>query len=377
MPAKELGMDEFLAHSSRDKGDRLGNWKDDKKLDTFLHRKHGPVALWRHNVPVVALQEDEDGETKRNVWGRDMVCYEDEAVLKSQYKRDDRTGRRIKPPKHCGICRLIDWVEMQIWEGGVDWKDPLFRFVADDSDYTRVVHMGGICNMYKRDLSKEDRNELKEAGINVAEGWKESMYAKLSYLLVVVKAEAPEEGVQVGVETGALGDAIKAVIGDEIEGKGDKGNPFLHPYCIRWKYDAEEKNFGKKYRANRIDTVPCTPEIMALISGDRVDISSFTRLYDQDEVRAQFEAACIAKQAIPWDEIFAVEPLPEEKPRVAAKKAATPPEDEEVECDKCGLAMPVKAPVCQNCGQRYDVSTTAATTAKVEAPKPTPQGRRR
>lgn len=373
MPAKEMdSMDEFLRHRGTERGQKLGDWKKDKKLDTFLHRKLNPVALWRHNMPTIVVTED-DGESVRHVWGRQYVCYEDESVLRRQYKRDDRTGARLYPPLYCGVCRLVDHIDGLISTGKVDWKDKLFRFTGDDAEETQVVHTGGFCNLYGGDLTGADKTELREAGISIKEAWKENGYAKLSYLLAIVKAEASEEGVHIAIETGALGDAIKGVIGDEIESKKDKGNPQLFPYCIRWKYDENEKNFGKKYKANRIDVVECTPAIMEAISGPKPDISAFTKLFNQTEMRAVLEAVCILKgDLIPWDKIFDVKPLEEEAPKkgaapAPAKAASVTMED----CERCGIPMPITAPECPSCHQKYEV------TPEPEAPKPPPTGRRR
>lgn len=391
--AREMNtMDEFLGHRGTERsGNFLGNWKKDKRVNVFLHRRQLPVALYRHGVPKVFVQDGEDGAVRR-VFGGQYNCHEDEGVLKRQYHRHD-DGSRKHPPRACGVCRLIETVRDMVDEGQLKWTDPLFRFVADDPRETQVIHAGGLCNLFGGDLQDGEKRELREAGISLREAWKENWYAKLSYVMVVVVPEHADEGVQIAVETGLLGDKVKEVIGDamveaEAAGNPNLGDPTKNPYCIQWEHrDEDGLEFSKRYKARRMGSIKPSDEVLKLISGEKPDLSGVTAPHDQKTMRAVLERHCLVK-SIPWDHVYSFEPpaprseLAKEHPDMAGvvDKPAADPFDDLVECDKCGKAMRPDLDTCPTCGTKYDVATGKVLEKAPPPPKqpepPPPQGRR-
>ena len=383
MSAREMNsLDDFLDHRSSDRsgGQFLSKWKKDKRVDVWLHTKRLPIALWRHGLPRVAVIE-KDGQPERHVWGGNYVCWEDEKVLKAQYRRDEN-GQREKPPAHCPICRLIDWAWRAVDSGKVDWTKPLFRFEGDDPKETQVLHVGGICNLFGQDdLSEEQKKQLKKAGISQQEAWKENAFAKMSYLFCVVDNAHPGNGVQIAIEANLLGDKVKDVLADARESLGnDKGNPFTHPFCIQWEHRPDEKAFNKKYHARRMERIAITDEISKLIRGPAPDLENTLAPFNKATMRAILEKACLLK-GVPWDKIFDVEepeadtavgnvPEPEDDaPEVTTSDAA---EDDMVACDACGKAMSPDAAECPHCGQKYEVEAAAPPP-----PPPPPKLRKR
>lgn len=384
MPARETeSMDEFINHKTTERFRRMDDWKEKGKLDTFPHRRINPVIVPRHNIPTVFVQDD-DGDPVRRCFRRPYVCYEHEAVVKKQGKLNKAETREV-PTLYCGLCRVVDTVRMMVVEGQLDWLDPIFRFTADNPEETTIIHAGGFCNMFSDwNLDDDKKKVLREAGINLKEAWKEDGRSKISYVLAVVLAEKPEAGVQITVETGLLGDKIKECISDEIESKGkEKGNPQITPYCIRWVYKEDEKNPQRKYAAKRIDIVQPTDQIIELISGPKPDVSMFTKLFDQKLMRATLEEHCISKVALPWDEIFAVKPLPEEASKSTSSGKPEPSlsskvstQDTIIPCDKCGVDMKASDTKCSNCGQQYEVTNDEEPVAP-PPPKTTGRSSRR
>ncbi len=392
--AKQMNsVDDFLGHKTSTRGGSFfGNWKENGKVDVWMHTKCLPIALWQHGIPrLVVHEKDKDGtpldKPERVFYGGKANCPEDEDFLKGQYKRDDEGNREDgKEAHHCGVCRFADWVFKEVAAGRLDWTKPLFRFEATDPSKTLVIHTGGFCNMYSGDLDDAQLASLKKAAISPKKAWNENALAKCSYLFRIVDNAHPEKGVQIATETSLLGDKVKDVLADARESlRDEKGNPFLHPFAIQWEYRETESQINKKYHARRIEKHKLTPIIQKLITGPAPDVSNVIAPMDQKTMRAFLERACVLK-GVPWDAIFDVKPVEEGADDVPdgdnsdAEAAADDPahgneqdasdgdgaEEEEVACDACGKAAPISATECPHCGEKFDVEEAEA------APPPPP-----
>ena len=402
-------VDDFLNHKGSEGGGgkRLKSWaKDPGYMNFWLHTKQMPCSVWFHRIPELVIRQDKDDRNKtlKNVWGRQHACWEDESILKKQRFRT-QDGTREHPPTKCGLCRLVEAIRELVNDGKIQDTDVLFEFVgSDDPTENKILHAGGMANLWKREADEEEKARLKKHGIFLSKVWDENAMAKLSYVFAGVNHDAPGDGLQIAVQTQLLGDKVKRTIKNEIASKdGDDGNPFLKPYCIRFVYKAEEKKFDDKYDALRIDRLKLTPEIEKLIRGERPDISRFTRKFNQKDMRAMLEkhATPLAKKVLPWDSIFDVpdfDAKPEEdEPAASAKSSAQVPEKVEEQpktsgrtrikdeppaeemgdpCDDCGAPMTKTQTVCKKCGAKYandDEPPKAAAAAPASA-APDPGG---
>lgn len=386
-------VDDFLNHKGSEggSGKRLKSWaKYPGYMNFWLHTKQMPCSVWFHRIPELVVRQDKDDRTivKKNVWGRQHACWEDESILKKQRFRTPE-GRREYPPTKCGICRLIEAIRELVLDGAIQDTDVLFEFTgSDDPTENKILHAGGFANMWKREASDEEKERLKKHGIYMSKAWDENGQAKLSYVFAGGNHDAPDDGLQIAVQTQLLGDKVKATIRKEIASKdGDDGNPFLKPYCIRFVYDASAKKFDDKYDAMRIDRLKLTPEIEKIIRGERPDISRFTRKFNQKDMRAMLEkhATPLAKRVLPWDSIFDVpgyneDPAEQEKseskptsqaPEKSESKPSSAPAEEMADpCDDCNAPMKVGQTKCTKCGAKYEddePATAAAAPAQAQA----------
>lgn len=382
-------VDDFLNYkgSENSGAKRLKNWKEKGYLNFWLHTKQFPCAVWYHSLPelVVRTKKDDPSVTMKNVWSRSHVCWEDETVLKKQRFRN-ANGEREHPPKRCGLCRLNEAIRAMIRSGQIKDTDVLFRFEGSDKpEENRVLHAGGLTGYWGRDLDDATKSRLAQHGIYMGNApgrpgvWAQSSVAKLSYIFVGVDNDDVTAGLQTAVQSQLIGDKVKREINNQIASEGgDRGNPFVNPYCIQILYKSQEKKFDDKYDARRVNRFQLTPQIEALIRGDKPDLSRFTKKFDQSLMRAMMEehATDIGKR-LPWDEIFAVrnEPAaPFEAPPVktqvqvpAAVPAATAG-PEMIPCDDCGTLMREDQTKCPKCGAVYEVDT-AASAAPATTPK--------
>lgn len=388
-------VDDFLNHKGSEGGGgkRLKSWaKDPGYMNFWLHTKQMPCSVWFHRIPELVIRQDKDDRTvtKKNVWGRQHACWEDESILKKQRFRT-QDGTREHPPMKCGICRMIEAIRELITDGKIQDTDVLFEFTgSDDPTENKVLYAGGMVNLWKDGMPSEEKERLKKHGIFMSKVWDQNAMAKLSYVFAGVNHDAPSDGLQIAVQTQLLGDKVKRTIRNEIASKdGDDGNPFIKPYCIRFVYKAEEKKFDDKYDALRIDRLKLSPEIEKIIRGDRPDISRFTRKFNQKDMRAVLEkhATPLAKQMLPWDDIFDVpdfEAKPEEEEQ-ETKKSSPPPAREEPKpsgrtrvqeppaeemgdpCDDCGAPMTKTQTKCKKCGATYANDDAPAPPPKAQA----------
>lgn len=442
--AKFLTHDQWLRHNPNQeyqRGNFIKNWKKEghvdpkdptvRFIDIWLHRIAVPQARWRHPWRKIEIRENK--ETKRStreVWSYDFVCHEEENVLKKQYQRDDDGFREVFP-EYCPSCRLNEVVYQivttgkfvydgeVIAKGKLSWTEPLFQFEGSDATKSTIYHAAGLYNGFK-DVAKdsEEAAELQDAGIFLKTAFRENTTAKCSYLFAVVENDDPEPGIKMAEETQLLGQKVMQLIAKSREEHGDdEGNPFNHPFVIRWKHsDKRGLSFDKQYDAVKISNqkIPLTDQIDAFISSPPRDwFSNKLEPGDAKTFRATMErhATQAAQDILPWDWIFDVaEPAAETEGKGAAKsrpsRAAKPPvEDEEespppkpvgrtkvskataapppkkepelIACDDCGTMMRPTQRKCLKCNAEYNVEgeeeeVVPPPNAKAQAKKAPP-----
>jgi len=404
-------VDKFLSHRGSDSSgvNRLGNWKKEGSIDLWLHKERVPQPLWKHSFHRIEARENK--ETKRiskEVWSFDFVCHESESVLKRQFRYEDDDITREVPPEVCPFCKAIHWVRTQVKKGKLDWKAPIFRFEGSDKEKNVVIHAGGWWNAYKEvERDTEEYDELSEAGIYIKNAWRENGIAKLNYVFTVLDNANIDEGLKVSTEPGLLGDKVKAVIRKAMEELGDEeGNPFVEPYCFRWKFN-EKAQINEKYDALKLGRVSLTEKIESIISGKAPSIDQVTRKGDVDKLRALFEKHALIE--MPLDDFFEnakneeggdaeeeeekpkrrstrsserseeEEEKParrkkveeeEEKPARRKKVEEEPPKKEKmIDCDDCGAPMKATDRKCKKCGAEYEIDEEEEAP-KAEEPKP-------
>lgn len=382
-----MNLDEFLDHSAGSgmRGNFLKNWRkgEPPKIVVWLHLGVGlGHARWSHNWPRVVVREDRDtGEARKEVWGGQWVCHEREFVLRKQRYRNDDGSREVEPVI-CPLCRTIEVIHKLVREGDLDWLEPVFRFRGSGKEHDTIIRAGGIYNAYsRRDLTKKEKGELREAGVRPSEAWRENATARCQYTFAIVNNDNPEDGVQITDEAEALGNAMKRVLKDKIEEVGrEDGNPLRKPYPFLWEYRATE-DFEKKYRVVPKTGIELTDEIAELIGGATPDLSSHLSPGNITTLRTEMEEACLLEN-FPFDEIFgpaekaeaeakAAEPdgdpddddgedntnfPPDEESKVAEKSVGENEEGEELFiCEACDFdELKEDDVLCPKCGAKYD-----------------------
>lgn len=428
-------MGAFAGHRpSGGGGEFLKKWKEKGQFDAWFHTKVMPIALWQHKMPTVKSITKE-GTTVKHVWSSTFVCHEDEATLEAQYFRDRDTNARKHPPKRCGICKLIEWAYQQcllfeefreeneaaIAAGkpkrvkGIRFTTPLFEYEGDIDSEAQVLHIGGICNLFSKDMSPEQKADLKTAKINVGGqtgAWRENAMAKCAYAMCVVNNDRPDDGVQIAVETTALGNAVKDVLNKIVESEDGRAIE-EDPYVIRWKFN-KEAAMNEMYDALAMLKIKPTPRILKLIRGDAPleALNKLTQRFNQQLVRTSLESHCVEemKAIVPWDDLFptaaqekawaAEDAEAEVEAEEAARsggsgkksRAAEPDDDddddgddekksvaddddeEEFQCDnpKCLKAVKASDAKCPHCGHVYEVEDEEDEEEEEEA-KPAPR----
>lgn len=392
--AKLNSIDDFLNHrgAGGTGGQYLKSWKQRPgTIDVFLHTKRIPQPLWAHAWHKIEPRTDKNTQKQtKEVWSDRFVCHEPEAVLKEQYKRDQDTGERETPPIHCPFCRFTDHIRMLVRTRKLEWKEPIFRFTGDgDPDRNVVIHAAGIYGGYaKVEKGTKEAEELKSAGIYLNKVWAEKAEAKLHYVMAIVNANNPSDGVQIAVEPGLLGQKIQTVISKQREALQDKGNPFIHPYAIRWKAMPDAKKIDDKYDALPLPALPLTSQIAKLIRSNPPDISSLLKPGNITSLRARLEQQAtpalrkLMKEA-DWDEIFKVVPVEEEDEslefptdggEVHTREPGDDSDEDDAAVDEDSICEDCKAPMepsdtkCKNCGTVYEV--TDEVTPEPEPEKP-------
>lgn len=409
MSGTGMNLDEFLGHSSRAKGGgRVLNWRgrDPSQIDTWMHTKSVIVALWTHGWPRI-VEIERDGEKSVEVWGGKFNCWEQEDVLKRQYKRSD-DGARQTPPQVCPICLLLEYLRGMVRAEKLSWTEPAFKFEGDDPDKSQVLTVGGLYNAFGGDdLTRQQIAELRRAGIRRDDAWKQNVMAKCSYVFSIVDNDEAEKGVQIAMETTSLGDSVKRVIRDQIEALGaTEGHPLKNPYAIRWQYREKEQRFDEKYRALAMPKLAITPEIRdAIFDAPPPDLGPIVSRGNVASLRSVMEAKTLIE--LPFDRLFSAaealeqapspaEPSPATKTSVSkavpaalkadapapapARRKAPPVKAEPVQpvypagtvtlpCDKCGATMAETDDTCWKCGQTYEMDAPEPAKAAVPIAK--------
>jgi len=259
------------------------------------------------------VEIERDGEKTTEVWGGTFNCWEPEDVLKRQYKRND-DGSRQAPPTICPHCMLLEYLRGMVRAEKISWTEPVFRFAGGDEGAAQTLTVAGLYNGFSGDLSRQEVAELRRAGIRRDEAWKENTMAKCSYVFSIVDHLEPEKGVQIAIETTALGDAVKRVIRDQIDALGAaEGHPLKNPYAIRWQYKPKEVEFSKKYHALAMPRLELSPEIRDLIfDAPAPDLTSIVGRGNVASLRAVMEAHALID--LPFDRLFAAAEQQEQAP---------------------------------------------------------------
>lgn len=282
-------------------------WRDKheaRTVDVWLYRQNPFAAVWSHGFPRIA-EYTKDGREVREVSFGSHVCVEDPEILRRQSFRDRETGERDTPPKICPMCLLTEHVYQLVREGALQLTDQLFRIEAGPgSRDAAIIHAGGLYGGFKTEkLSDEERDAIREAGINLKEAWGESALSRCQYIFIVVDDENPDEGLQIAKESQLLGDKVREAINKERERRGpDKGNPILNPYPIRFKHFPAEKVFNKKYDAVALDGEPSESVLELITNGEEPDISRYVDPPNYRTLRAQLEQYALFE--LDWDAIF-------------------------------------------------------------------------
>lgn len=375
-------VDDFLNYRGNESGGgkRLKSWaKDPGFVNLWFHTKQMPCSVWYHRLPELVLRTEKDTRRElKNVWGRQHVCLEDEKILKKQRFRSEETGEREYPPLRCPVCRLAEAIREMVRDGKIRDTDKVFKFEGSDKpEENCVLSAGGFANLWGRDQDAATTDRLKAAGVFMSKVWAETGLAKLNYVFAVVNNDDPASGLQVAVQTQLVGDKVKRVINNEIASKdGDKGNPFVNPYCIRVVYKPAEKKFDDKYEALRMDRFPLTPDIERIICGEKPNIAKYTDRMNGKDVIAALQTHALID--LPWESILdtpgdapdaapPVEtPSPSTSVQVPVRIARPPvaPIEMGEPCDPpCGAPMAKGQTVCGKCGSKYALDPAPAAPA--------------
>jgi len=392
-----MGLDEFLDHTGAGSGGRgfLGNWKENGRLDVWLHPGGSFAALWSHRW--LRLVKDRESELLI-LRGWRWKCMEKESILKKQKYREDDDSREI-PPTVCPVCLLIEWMRVEVNEGRLAWTDEVFRFTPEDeSQEEAVLHAGGMTGQIgeafkKKTITRDDKVELRRAAIRGDEVYKEEVAARLQYVFTVVPHDDADGGCVIAIEPQTVGDKTKKVIRDRQEDDGkEKGNPLLNPYAFRWVYDAN-KEFSAKYDVKPMLSLTPSDDVQAAFDEDPPDIGDIIAAGNVAEMRLSMEASWCGKIDPPWDDIFgpaeeAVKGTPEAEAASdfnyganadagddGGDDQADDDDDNLYACEVCkkGSADPNK---CEHCGAEYDDDGKLTKDPREKAP-PKPRGRSR
>lgn len=368
-------------------------------IDVLLATEAPMVELAVHSFPKLITKKPKEGGKEETIcFNVDYNCFEDLSVIDEQTKFDD-AGNRLVPPIVCPHCLFIEWVRREIEAGNLSWTEKLFEFKADSGENRlTTIYAGGVCGKFNGwDLSEEDKEELKEAGINLRLSYRQNAVAKVKFIYCVVELKDLEKGLQATVESKSLGTQVSDIIATRQNDFGDKGDPSKNPYPFRWRFwpkreakemydasyfpwsDHEEGGFKSKDEAIELARSKKIPG----------SFENLRRYPNVKQLRSQMEAACLIDD-VPWDDIFApveeladekgwVKDADEEKPE-ATSKASSKKRDDDVaeddddsdvddtlECGACGKPVASDATECPHCGEAF-VEEDEPEPAKQAAP---------
>lgn len=405
MAAKEMSMDDFLAHQgSSGGGGSVLDWKEDGQVSVLLHPKAPFYALWSSSW--YRIGKDRDSGKQKLFFGR-FNSFEDEELLKKQRMRGDDGefevqypwhdrptsyyGARKFPPQVCPFSLLIEWVREMIETDKIGWTDRIFDIDVEGGgdESATIIHAGGFTGLFKADeLDDKEKAVLRKAHIQLNEAYREEGKPRMQYAGVVIPYAKPSEGPTIFIEAESLGKAFKKHINDL---RDDKKDPRYNPVVFVWKYD-DSKSFAAKYDVSVRHSEPITEEHQAALAKDYPKEALDRIVGDSNlvELREGFERWWCHDVIPPWDMIFkpamekfkgqpctkSPEEAKESKSEGASDKSdngssapASNENDELYECEHCHGEM-AAVPVCPHCGATYDEAGNMTPPPPKEEPKP-------
>jgi hypothetical protein len=384
-----LGLSGFLTHNQDTARKFLHDWqRTTGETVVWLYTQSNVAWVsWNHPFIEYGTFKDDNGEEHDCLKYPRFVSPDPEIVHENQYFNDSKTQRMQVPPMKDPFLLLREWLkhhcdyplETVIFR----WENP--RPKPGDMPIVEWTR-GHLSRLVKRGKST----------------YNHSLDTKLNYHFVVVDNERPVDGLQMVRVTKLLGSCMQKEIKQQIDSRGDFGNPLIHPYAFKWKYNEGSKSPMDSYSAYRFDGVELTDEIKEIITSEILPKSCDPspdcrpRSGDKMRIRAAMEAA--AQVDLPWDLFFvpqwvdddpgsfnygnnkAQESLNEERvstpsissqtssehvstPKARRRKKvveSAPKPEVEIEmvpslpCDDCGKSIPINATRCE-CGAEYEV----------------------
>lgn len=356
-----LDLNQFLTNSSSGGGRGRGQWLDDwgkrnpSAITIWLHPAAKIYPVWEHQFVEVGEKKVEGSERKQpclrfpNYVGPDRP-----EVYESQRFRENGVLKVL--PNLDPFIYLREWLRWCV-EHDVLAKDTVvFEWV----DYARnnapiqwkAGRLAGLVEKTQYD-------------------WSHTLDGKLNFIFTVVDADALSAGAKITRETSLLGEKTQEVMKQQMEAKGvEAGNPILNPYPIRWKYNAQEQVFNKKYGAFRYEQpgYEYNDAVYAVFQQEFPDAEPYSKPGDGDlvKVRAAFEQAM--QIALPLDLIFS--PDLEARRSVlrgagAPGKGAARPQSTRVDNAGQGVPRPPATP-----GAARPIPPPPPSTRPVEKPAP-------
>jgi len=365
-------------------GDRLKNWKKEGRVVIWLPLNQPPILVRRHPFPI-GVERDNNGEKTLAYWSVGHLCWESEATLRDERKRNN-DGSRVAPPESCPLCKMQEWLYQQVKiTGEIDWLDDVFAFSgATEAKDNKRLKAGGILGFFgSQYLKDEEKDEMQKAGIYAKDAWSQKTGAKPEYLFCVVDNDAPEKGIQVAFEPSSVGEAVKDVLAKAVKSRGAEGSYARHPFAIELNKNPKPKTFSDFYEACPLEKVGLTVEMEEILRGGVPDISKHLIPFNGAKMRAMMEKHALID--MPFDEFFSSKPpqedtegtgfpfganAPEQKPAPVATKTRGPARAPKVEaptipCDVCKHPMLETDTKCAKCGAEYGEEED-------EAPPPPP-----
>lgn len=382
------------------------NFKEKSEYRIWIHPKTGWDTIWR------SVLHTTDG--KKNKIFRWNIMETHKICNKIRFKEED--GSFQHSPKQDPVLLLMQWVNMKIVAGTIDFTDEIMKFEPEEGD-EKIIHAGGFTGMFQsQKLEKEQRAEMRKIGVRQDNAYQEDARPSEELVLIIVDNENPAEGPQICTLKRGPAKALVAAI-EALKKKysknPSKANILENPVCF--SIEKDDSNDGPpKY------TVAETDDELTDVIQEAFDTDppSTDRIFEDSNVvalRRVFETYWVHEETPDWDDIFAAaekavegtpageEPeqrsfsdkkksskkveededeeedadfdfgankkaskkdedeVPEKKSSTKAKAFTPEPEVEEVEgatCDKCGEIIPDEAftddgATCPHCKAEY------------------------
>lgn len=380
----------FLNRGERENR-RLKKWTEKGFLEAWLWCGDAPAVLWKHRWHKLEPRRDRvTNQTTMEVWSDDVVCLESDAegedsVLEQRFFRHE-DGSRKKPPLYCPMCRLDEAIFQAVRAGRLDPAEVIFHFPGQKKKYngrefdtTVTIHAAGAYGGFRkivegfRDADGKTGTQsvlykaLNDKGIYTGEAWKEDIRVSLNYVMQLVDQSEPDKGLRHSCERAGVGNKLKHLIRQTRKSLGvEAGDPFLHPYCVRFEHHKDAKDPKDTYDAIRMEKIPLTEDVSRAIRGPGLDVSRYFELKNLDTLRAQVEqrATPALKAAVDLAEVFRVlkRDAPAQQapsvggtsaPAPAPQRTAVPAQPETEPCVRCKAPLAPTATLCGSCGQKY------------------------